>query len=50
VTWSLRFSDPADSEQEPDYRKEQVYRVGETVPLVIEGEHLGEISVSDFMP
>ena len=44
------YTDPADSEQEPDYRKEQVYRIGETVPLVIEGEHRGEISVSDFMP
>jgi hypothetical protein len=44
------YRDPVDSEHEPSYGEEQVYRLGETVPLVIDGEHLGDIPVVDFMP
>jgi Uma2 family endonuclease len=36
--------------QEPDYREKQIYRVGQTVPLLLGGRHLGNIPVSDLLP
>jgi Uma2 family endonuclease len=44
------YSDPSGPAEEPDYRKCDIYRETEEVPLVIDGREVGRIAVHDLLP
>jgi Uma2 family endonuclease len=44
------FSDPSGPGSQPDYRQQHVYRVGDEVPVVIEGREIGRMAVRDLLP
>jgi hypothetical protein len=44
------FADPTGPAEQPDYRRQQVYRPSETAPVLIEGSEIGQLSVSSVLP
>lgn len=44
------YSDPTGPTEAPTYRQRQVYRVGDVVPLVLDGQLVAEIPVADLLP
>ncbi len=44
------FGNPTGPVAEPAYRDSKTYRAGQSVPLVIGGQSLGEIPVNDLLP
>lgn len=44
------YSDPTGPTSDPHYRQEQIYKPGESVPLMIDGDEVAQIPVSDLLP
>jgi hypothetical protein len=44
------YADPTGPAEEPDYRQQQVYREGDTVPVVLDGEEVGSLAVRELLP
>lgn len=44
------YAQPSGPAENPDYAQQQIYRVGDAVPLVIDGTQLGTIPVVDLLP
>lgn len=45
-----RDPDPGDGSQPPEYRSRQVLSSGEMVALLLDGQHVADIAVSDLLP
>ena len=43
-------TDPTGPADKPDYRHRQVHKAGEEVPVVLDGEQVGSIAVSELLP
>jgi len=44
------FSDPTGPSPKPKYRDSQIYRNGESVPVIIAGKEVGKLRASDMLP
>lgn len=44
------YSDPAGEGDEADYRSEQVFRRGEAIPLVLDGQEVSQVPVDEILP
>ena len=44
------YSEPFSTGERADYRYQTVYLAGESVPIVLDGEEIGRIHVSDILP
>jgi Uma2 family endonuclease len=44
------YSDPSGPADRPDYRQQQNYGSGDTIPLLIEGVEIGRLAVSELLP
>lgn len=44
------YTQPSGPAENSDYAQQQIYRVGDAVPLVIDGTQLGTIPVGDLLP
>lgn len=43
-------ADPSGPAEQPDYRQKQIYKPGESVPVVLDGNEIGKIDVSAILP
>jgi Uma2 family endonuclease len=44
------YTDPTGPAKQPDYRQRQEYGPGEEIPVVLDGEEVGRLSVRDLLP
>ena len=44
------YSDPISQEEPSAYKQQTIYRPGESIPLCLDGQHLGDIPVDDLLP
>jgi Uma2 family endonuclease len=44
------YTDPSGPDPNPRYRQRQDFRVGDSVPLILAGQQVGEIPVQDLLP
>lgn len=44
------YTDPTGPTKRPDYRHNQIYKPGDSVPLVLDGKEIAKIDVSDILP
>lgn len=44
------YTEPSGPEEQPDYRRRQDYRLADEVPLMIAGQELGRLAVSEMLP
>ena len=44
------YTDPTGPDADPRYRQRQDYRMGDHVPVVIDGREVGRIAVADILP
>lgn len=44
------YTDPTGPDANPKYRQRQDYRVGDSVPLIINGQEVARIAVADLLP
>ncbi len=43
-------ADPTGPAEQPDYRQKQVYKPGESVPVILDGKEIGTVEVNAFLP
>jgi hypothetical protein len=44
------YTDPTGPAKRPTYRGEQVYKPGDSIPLVLDGKEIATIDVNDILP
>jgi hypothetical protein len=44
------YSDPSGPVDAPDYRQRREYGIGETIPVMLDGEEVGSLPVQDLLP
>lgn len=48
--WVEVFTNPTGSSKKPEYRKKAIYRMTDSVPLILDGKELGRMAVKDLLP
>ena len=44
------YSEPSGPADDPEFARRETYRVGDDVPLVIDGHEIARITVADLLP
>ncbi len=44
------YNDPSGPTQLPDYHQRRDYQIGDTLPVVIDGDEIGQLAVDDLLP
>jgi hypothetical protein len=44
------FTEPTGPAKRPDYRHNQIYQPGDSIPLVLDGKEVAKIEVNDILP
>jgi len=44
------YTDPTGPTKRPDYRHKQIYKPGDSIPLVLDGKEMAKIDVNDILP
>ena len=44
------YTDPTGPAKRPDYRHSQIYKPGDSIPLVLDGNEIAKIDVSNILP
>lgn len=44
------FADPTGPGKRPDFRDTQIYKPGDSIPLVLDGKEIAQIEVNDLLP
>jgi Uma2 family endonuclease len=44
------YTDPTGPAKRPDYRHNQIYKPGDSIPLVLDGREIAKIDVNDILP
>jgi hypothetical protein len=44
------YTDPTGPAKRPDYRHHQIYKAGDSIPLILDGKEIATIAVNDILP